>query len=220
MSALAPEAPVIFILAGVNGAGKSSIGGERLREGLAWFNPDEASRRIRETIGCSVEEANRLAWHEGRMRLESSIHSRSTFALETTLGGNTIPRLLLDAAGAGIDILVWFIGLSSPEQHIARVGARVAAGGHDIPETRIRQRWDTSRRNLIMLMPHLRELKVFDNSRQGDPQAGTIPAPRLLLHLRHGLIVAPLLKRLEKTPEWAKPIVARAMKLHRIAKNA
>lgn len=33
--------PVLCVLAGVNGAGKSSVGGQVLEQsGLAWFNPD------------------------------------------------------------------------------------------------------------------------------------------------------------------------------------
>lgn len=213
-----PSPPVLFVLAGVNGAGKSSIGGERLRQdGLNYFNPDEAALRIRHDIGCSDDEANALAWHEGKRRLEAAIESQSSYAFESTLGGNTIPRLIEQAARAGFEVLVWFVGLSSPEQHIARVRMRVAAGGHDIPEKKIRERWKPSRRNLIVLMPVLTELKVFDNSRDGDPAAGTIPEPLLLLHWRDRRIVAPPLTALEKTPDWAKPIVARALELQRSA---
>jgi predicted ABC-type ATPase len=207
-------APVLFVLAGVNGTGKSSLGGASLRrERLDYFNPDEAARRIREQARCPVAEANALAWNEGRRRLEAAIESRSSHAFESTLGGNTIPRLIGRAADAGFDVLIWFIGLSGPEQAIARVRARVASGGHDIPEETIRQRWDTSRRNLIALLPRLAELKVFDNSRQGDPASGTIPEPRLLLHWRAGTIVSPSPAGLAKTPEWAKPIVGRALGL-------
>lgn len=140
-----PERPVIFVLAGVNGAGKSSVAGAGLR----------------------AEKLN-------------------------------------------------YLGLSSAEQHIARVRARVAAGGHDIPEAKIRERWDASRRNIIALMPGLTELKVFDNSEEGDPDAGTIPPPRLLLHWRRGTIVFPGIRGLARTPDWAKPIVARALQLQRL----
>ena len=150
--------------------------------------------------------------------LESAIASRSNFAFESTLGGNTIPRLMIEAAEAGIEVLVWFIGLSSPEQHISRVRSRVAAGGHDISEEKIRERWDTSRRNLILLMPHLTELKVFDNSEEGDPAAGTIPEPKLLLHWRRGAIISPKPRVLEMTPDWAKAIVARALRLQRMSR--
>ncbi len=219
MPAAAPNEPVIFVLAGVNGAGKSSIGGAQLRqEGLNYFNPDEAAQRIREQIGCTMVEANSLAWHEGKRRLEEAIESRSNYAFESTLGGNTIPRLLEEAAQAGFAILVWYVGLANGDQHVARVRARVSAGGHDIPKEMIRQRWNASRRNVIALLPFLTELRVLDNSREGDPAAGTIPEPILVLHWRPGRVVAPSAKNLGTTPEWAKPIVARALQLQRLTK--
>lgn len=219
MSSAAPNAPVILVLAGVNGAGKSSIAGAQLRqEGLNYFNPDEAAQRIRDQIGCTMDQANSLAWHEGKRRLEEAIESRSNYAFESTLGGNTIPRLLREAAKAGFEILVWYVGLTNADQHIARVRARVAAGGHDIPDQRIRERWDASRRNVIALMPFLTELRVLDNSREGDPAAGTIPEPILLLHWRRGRIAAPSSQDLGTTPEWAKPIVARALQLQRLTR--
>lgn len=209
-------APVILVLGGVNGAGKSSLGGTLIRaSGLAYYNPDDAARRIRDAIGCTVDEANVLAWEEGRRRLESAIRDRSSHAFESTLGGHTIPALLVEAASAGIDILVWFLGLTNPDQHIARVRARVAEGGHAIPEELIRKRWDASRRNLIALIPHLTELKLFDNSKEGNPAAATIPPPRLLLHWHRNQIIAPSVAALRNTPEWAKPIIAAAMKLQR-----
>jgi predicted ABC-type ATPase len=214
--ASASTAPVILVLAGVNGAGKSSLGGALIRgRGLQYFNPDEAARRIREATDCAIEDANSLAWNEGKERLEAAIARRSNYAFESTLGGQTIPALLLGAARAGIDVIIWFVGLSSPEQHIARVRARVAAGGHDIPQDVVRRRWDDSRRHLIALMPAVAEIRVFDNSEEGDPVAQTIPEPRLVLHWRRGGIVSPKNKSLWNTPEWAKPVVAAALKLQR-----
>lgn len=216
MPAATSDAPVIFVVAGVNGAGKSSLGGTLIRSlGLPYFDPDEAASRIRDAIDCPLEEANSLAWEEGKHRLEAAIRGLFGYAFETTLGGYTIPGMLADAAASGIEVAVWFVGLSSPEQHIARVRARVASGGHDIPDEMIRKRWDSSRRNIIALMPHLTELKVFDNSEEGNPMTGTIPEPRLLLHWRRHRIVAPSANVIRETPEWAKPIVAAAMKLQR-----
>src|SRR4030081_3223993 len=127
MSRPAPAA-VIYVLAGVNGAGKSSVGGALLRQSaLAFFNPDEAARRIRDEIGGSPEEASALAWQEGKQRLQAALENRQSFAFESTLGAHTIPRMLREAADAGVEVLVWFVGLSSVDQHIARVRARVAA---------------------------------------------------------------------------------------------
>lgn len=55
-----------------------------------------------------------------------------------------------------------FVGLDLPERHIARVAARVARGGHDIPEGMIRARYDSSRKNLLRLMPVLDNLAVSE----------------------------------------------------------
>ena len=211
---------VILVLAGVNGAGKSSVGGASLRAlDVEYFNPDQAAKRVLETNqSASLDEANAQAWEAGKLRLERAIGTHSSFSFETTLGGNTFPRLLREAAEAGLKVVIWFVGLSTPEQHIARVRARVASGGHDIPEEMIRQRWDSSRRNIIALMPFLTELRVFDNSHEGNPLAGTIPPPRELLYWRDGAIVSPDVHTLAATPEWAKPIIARALKLQRAAK--
>lgn len=206
--------PILFVLAGVNGAGKSSVAGPILRQrNLNYFNPDEAAARIREELGCSVDEANGYAWREGRRILEKTISERVNHAFETTLGGTTMPQLIAQAADAGFDVRMWFVGLATVEQHIARVRGRVALGGHNIPEEKIRERWDSSRRNLVVLMPRLSELRLFDNSEERDAETERIPPPRILLHCRQAVIVAPPLEALESTPEWAKPIVACAMQL-------
>jgi predicted ABC-type ATPase len=161
--------------------------------------------------GLAQAEANSAAWHQGRRLLERAIAERLDFAFESTLGATTIPALLVGAAALGIEVRVWYVGLSSPEMHIARVRARVARGGHDIPEADIRRRWETGRLNVIRLLPTLAELRVYDNSGDADPHTGVAPVPVLLLHMRRGKIAAP--RDLSSTPAWAKPLVAAAMRL-------
>jgi predicted ABC-type ATPase len=202
----------VYVLAGTNGAGKSSIAGAMLlRQRVEYFDPDEAARRIlAANPGISQTRANGAAWHEGKRLLERAIAERLDFAFETTLGGRTITGLLERAASLGIEVRMWYVGLSSPEHHIARVRARVAKGGHDIPESRIRERYDASRLNLIRLLPSLSELWVYDNSEEADPDAGMAPEPKLVVHIRRGAIVGP--RDLSRTPDWAKAIVAAAMK--------
>jgi predicted ABC-type ATPase len=204
---------VLYVLAGVNGAGKSSIGGAMFREaGADYYNPDEAAKALMAANpGLDQIRANAAAWHQGRRLLEKAIAERLDFAFETTLGGSTIPRLLADAAAQGIEVRVWYVGLATPEAHIARVAQRVRAGGHDIPATTIRRRWRHSRLNLVQLLPALTELRVYDNSADADPATGQTPRPVLVLHLLRGRIVEPA--DLSATPEWAKPIVAAALSL-------
>ncbi len=205
--------PNIYVLAGVNGAGKSSIAGAAFRAyGADYFNPDEAARRLMSANPrLDQTEANGLAWQQGKRLLERAIAERLDHSFETTLGGHTLPRLLAEAASAGIAIHVWYAGLSSPELHIRRVRARVQRGGHDIPEEAIRRRYQHSRLNLIELIPRLTALRLYDNSIEADPAAGAVPQPLLLLHLDHGRVVAPA--DLSATPDWARPIVAAALRL-------
>jgi len=203
----------IFVLAGVNGAGKSSIGGAALAaRGAVYFNPDLAARDLVEVDPrLTLEQANGHAWELGRRGLERALQQGSNFAFETTLGARTIPDLLLAGARAGARVHVWYAGLASPELHLRRVRARVLAGGHDIPEERIRARYDSSRANLVRLLPHLASLRVNDNSAEADPKAGQPPQPVLLLHMQDGRVVhhTPL----QSIPDWAKPILAAAFDL-------
>jgi predicted ABC-type ATPase len=201
----------IYVLAGVNGAGKSSIAGAMFREtGGDYYNPDEAARLLRDANRrLTQSEANGVAWQQGRRLLERAIAERLDFALETTLGANTIPKLLATAADSGSEVRIWYAGLDSVERHVERVRARVRKGGHDIPEADIRRRFDNSRLNLIHVMPKLAALRVYDNSEEADPAKGQLPKPRLVLHMERGRIAGP--RSLARTPEWAKPIVAAAM---------
>ncbi len=91
--------------------------------------------------------------------------------------------------------------------------SRVALGGHDIPEKDIRKRWDSSRRNLIKLLPSLHSLRLYDNSHEADPHTGKSPTPQLLLHIESGKVVGPA--DLSRAADWAKPIIAGALKTNR-----
>jgi predicted ABC-type ATPase len=203
----------ITAIAGVNGAGKSSVAGGFVRaRGGAYFNPDEQAAKLRaESPALSQEDANSRAWHDGRRLLEQAIAKNHDFVFETTLGGATITRLLQKAAAEGLTVRVAFVGLESAARHIERVKARVARGGHDIPPDTIRRRFRESRVNLVRLLPSLDELVVLDNSDEADPTAGAPPKPKRLLHWKRGI------KHIETTLDekraWAKPILAAALEL-------
>ncbi|MGO8967635.1 zeta toxin family protein [Mycobacterium sp.] len=203
----------IHVLAGVNGAGKSSIVGATIRDkGGEYYNPDEAAREIMAANpGLGQTEANAAAWEQGHKLLERAIDQGLDFTFETTLGGNTMPGLLAEAAKRGVEVHVFYLGLRSADAHIERVRQRARAGGHDIPEADIRRRYRHSLINLVQLLPVLTELRVYDNSATADPATGQAPQPVLVLHRERGRIVGP--SDLTSTPAWAKPIVAAALEL-------
>lgn len=199
------------MLAGVNGAGKSSIGGATVRAfGADYYNPDEAARTLIDASrSLGQARANALACQQGRRMLERAISHRLDFAFETTLGGSTITRLLSEAIAARIEVHVWYFGLADVRLHVARVRARVRGGGHDIAADVIERRFDHSRLNLIHLLPGLASLRVYDNSADADPARDLTLEPMPVLATIGGRIVAP--RDLSPTPGWAKPIVAAAL---------
>lgn len=203
--------PVIYVLAGVNGAGKSSIGGQQLvRAGLNWFNPDSFARELMQKTAKDQTTANGEAWKEGMRRLQAAITDHQSYAFETTLGGNSVAAKLSEASKTH-DIVVWFCGLSSPEQHTERVSQRVAAGGHPIENAKIRERYQSSRMNLIALMPHLAKVMIYDNS-VNAALGESCPDPVLVGRLVARKLEWPLdVDGLATTPDWAKPLLEAAM---------
>jgi predicted ABC-type ATPase len=206
------------VLAGTNGAGKSSIGGATIRaKGGHYFNPDEAAAAIRQAQPhLSHTQANSAAWHEGRKLLQHAIAHRMDYNFETTLGGKSFARLLKEAAEKGFEVRIWYVGLASPEHHLARVRARVAHGGHNIPEADIRRRFDQSRLQLIELLPCLQELRLYDNTLEADPKQGQAPTPQPILRwLKQpdGQGIAALGVPMNKIPPWSKAVVMAALKL-------
>ena len=206
----------IFVLAGVNGAGKSSIGGAALQsKGVDCFNPDLVARALQDANpALSIEQANGQAWTLGRRGLERALAESGNFACETTLGGKTLPDILLKGARAGAAVHLWFAGLESPELHMARVRNRVSAGCHDIPEIKILERYTASILNLVRLLPHLSSLRVYDNSIERDPKLGQAPEPRLLLHMQDGAVLSH--EPLDRIPVWARPVLAAALRPARV----
>jgi predicted ABC-type ATPase len=202
----------ILVAAGTNGAGKSAIVGEFLAaKGGAYFNPDLVARELIQK-GVPIEQANASAWKLGFNALQRAINNNEDFSFETTLGGNTIARELRQAIKAGLKIYILYVGLASPELHIARVRARVGRGGHEIPEAKIRERYPKSPANLVSFIGAAAEVHVLDNSAES---ADGLPQTLRVFRMRGERIIEPDLETLmAQTPNWAKPIVAAAIKVH------
>lgn len=194
---------MITVIAGVNGAGKSSIAGANIRNaGGEYYNPDEVARDLRANdASLSQYEANAQAWMIGYEQLNKAIAHNLDYSFETTLGGNSITECLLKAIEQGIQVRVFYCGLSSAELHIERVQYRVKQGGHDIPEDKIRERFTTSLHNMMRLLPGCYEVNVYDNS---APLNNGKPEIKRLFRVKAGNI------ELYETnmPDWAKPLAA------------
>ena len=208
-NAVPAEAAELFVVAGVAGAGKSSVAGATVRaRGADYFDPGDATRALmRADPRLGRVAAEGLAAQQGLRLLERAISTGRTHAFETTLCRRGAPELLAKAAAGGAAIRVWYAGLASPELHIRRLRAR---GEREVDADAIRQAFHHSRVNLIELLPSVAALRLYDNSTEADPTKGVAPQPRLLLHLQHRRVVGP--DNLGSTPDWARPIVAAALR--------
>jgi len=118
--------------------------------------------------GLSPFAPGRAAIQSGRLMLEQ-IHSLSNrgldFGFETTLSGKTYIQFLRTLKQKGYFIHLFFLWISSVKLALERINTRVQSGGHDVPESTVRRRFDKGIRNFFQVYQRLVDSWViFDNS--------------------------------------------------------
>jgi predicted ABC-type ATPase len=180
----ASHRPTFWIVAGPNGSGKSSLYGntdiEAFDQSIWIINPDLLTARIRQVEQLSLEEANLQAVRRIELWLDASIQAHQTVGVETVLSTEKYRRLVVAAKQKGFEFRLIFIMLASPELNIERVRLRVLSGGHDVPESKIRERWSRSLSQLPWFLERADQAALFDNS-------GAVP--KLIGRKRDGDIV-------------------------------
>jgi len=159
------EEKKIVIIAGPNGAGKTTFARE--------FLPNEAGCPVFVNAdliaaGFSPFFPEREAMRGGRLMLEqikAHVWHGESFAFETTLAGRVYSHLIPEWREAGYRVKLIFLKLPSVEMAVERVAARVAQGGHNIPEEVIRRRFGHGWSNFEHLYRPLVDVwQVFDNA--------------------------------------------------------
>jgi predicted ABC-type ATPase len=141
--------PTIYVIAGCNGAGKTTFAKEFLPKEvkcLRFLNADEVARGL-SPLKPSAGAVQAARWL--LTQLEECLRRRETFALESTLSGKTYIRRFRRARELGYAIELHYLWLSSPAQAVARVRLRVRQGGHHVPAADVRRRF---RRSLVHLL--------------------------------------------------------------------
>jgi predicted ABC-type ATPase len=170
---LAQAEPVLVYLAGPNGAGKSTFFKTYLQAlKLPFINADEIARRLHEAEPpTEIEDLDRVAFEMAEKLRLSLLSERLSFCTETVFSDPKGAKLefLKQARSSGYAVFLVFIGLSDSELSIARVMQRVEAGGHDVPDEKLRGRFSRTLANLRNAIPIVNEAFLFDNSSDRDP---------------------------------------------------
>ena len=157
--------PNLYIIAGCNGAGKTTACVTILPEILncqQFVNADYIA------YGLSPFDMESVAIEAGRImlhRIEELLVSGEDFAIETTLATRSYVSLVRRAQGIGYNVTLIYIWIRSPEMAKQRVAERVKNGGHNIPDDVIERRYYRGLNNLFKLfMPICDTWIVADNS--------------------------------------------------------
>lgn len=160
--------PNIYIIAGCNGAGKTTASFTILPEMLdcnQFVNADEIAK------GLSPFQPETVSFHAGRIMLErikELIDLQVDFAFETTLTTISYKNTIELAKQKGYKITLLFFWLNDVKLAIERVAIRVSEGGHNIPENVIVRRYYKGLANLNNIFIDICDYWIIiDNS--GNP---------------------------------------------------
>jgi predicted ABC-type ATPase len=137
----------ICIIAGPNGAGKTTFAQRFIPAAVTithFINADLIA------YGLSPFAPEREAIQAGKLMLRQInkfVNQGESFCFETTLAGRSYARMIPEWHTKGFAVRLVFLLLPDVETAIARVAARVAQGGHFIPEDVIRRRFTAGLHN-------------------------------------------------------------------------
>ena len=197
--AVAKHRPVLIVIAGPNGSGKTTITSKILRhewlEDALYINPDQVAQ---ERFGdWNSPEAVMQAAQYCEQQREQCLAQRHSLIFETVLSSEGKVDFIRRAHEAGYFIRIFFVATSHPTINASRIAQRVLEGGHDVPIPKIISRYQKSILNCKRVAVIADRVYVYDNS-VDDAEA------RLLFRMTDGL----LFKRYtDDIPLWAQTII-------------
>jgi len=202
--------PELVMIAGPNGSGKSTlIGGlqasPELRLPALYINADDIQREE----GVDAHQAQQLAQH----RRVTALEARKDVMYETVMSHPSKIAELQAAQRAGYHITIHFVATDDPEINVERVGLRVDAGGHDVPDDRIRARYARTLALAPVAIGYADQALIFDNTARGASNDG--------LQLQVAIDDGRIASSVRNTAKWVQELTdqyqERAQELGKIA---
>lgn len=173
--------PELFIIAGCNGAGKTTASQELLPEVFEtdiFINADQIAASL------NPENPEKAAVKAARIMLEEIQHrlaAGETFAIESTLASRGYMNLVKQAKLLGYDVILYFFFLPSAEMAKERVKLRVSKGGHNIPEDVIERRYTLGLKYFFDYMKMVDYWFMYDNRSNPSQIIGKGEMPDVVL---------------------------------------
>jgi len=193
--------PTVYVIAGPNGAGKSTFYETVLRPTLdvPFINADIIQRNeLKDPSMSAAYQAARIA----DSRREAALRDQISFATETTFSHPSKLELIAAAKAAGLQVVTYHINVRSPELSVKRVATRVRKGGHDVPEDKIRERYERNQALIREAALNSDFAFVYDNS-------GLNQRPSLAISFKLGKV----LKVGGQVPTWARELYAQELEM-------
>jgi predicted ABC-type ATPase len=184
--------PELYVIAGANGAGKSTISKSLAQQvAIPIVDPDAIAYELAPNNPTKVTlQAGRAAI----ARTQKYVETSTSFGVETTLAGRNYLKLMKSLKQVGWHVNLVYIGIDNPETNIRRVKERVSRGGHDVPIKDVWRRYDRSLNNLPIAIALADSVILYDNSTQRFSLIVTIEGGNMLTHVK-------------KNPSWCDQIV-------------
>jgi predicted ABC-type ATPase len=164
---------MIRFVAGINGAGKSTVGTMPALLDLmgvsAVINPDQMARDISSEKRISYDLANLSAaiLSQAIVFTEAVYSPNPVIAIETVLSTRKYDPILEIANQRNFPVGMIYVSVRSVELTLKHIETRVAAGLHNVPEDVVRRRWPRTMANMASWAPRLDQLIVFANNSPG-----------------------------------------------------
>jgi predicted ABC-type ATPase len=162
--------PLIYIIAGSNGAGKTTAANTLLPK---FLNIKEFVNADSIAAGLSPFQPETVAFQAGRImltRIKQLIIEKADFAFETTLTTKSYLSILGEAKRMNYEIILFYFWVNSVELALERIAERVEMGGHDVPDEVVRRRYSRSLNNLINLFIPIANYWFVVNNSQNKPE--------------------------------------------------
>ena len=193
------HAPLLIVIAGPNGSGKTTITSEVLAsewlEDAIYINPDIVAQ---EKFGdWNSPEAVRESAIFCEQWREKCLANGESLIFETVMSAPDKIDFIRRAKQAGYFVRIFFISTANPTINASRIARRVMKGGHDVPIPKIISRYIKSIANCAEIATEVDRLYVYDNSREDEKAL-------LLFRLRDGQLGK---MYVESVPQWAENIL-------------